>query len=74
MPPVLIHQTAENQQTPARLSKSLIHALDDAVVPIGIQRNAAIFIVVITPSGTGLCHTSLSCAAIQVWDCHRYHK
>jgi hypothetical protein len=48
--------------------------LDDAVVPIGIQRNAAIFIVVITPSGTGLCHTSLSCAAIQVWDCHRYHK
>lgn len=72
--PVLSHQTTENQQTPARLSKSLIHALDDAVVPIGIQRNAAIFIVVITISGTGLCHTSLSCVAIQVWDCHRCHK
>lgn len=64
----------QKTNTPATLSKSLIRALDYAVVPIGIQRNAAVFIVVITPSGMGLCHTSLSCVAIQVWHCHRCHK
>jgi hypothetical protein len=70
--PILSHQTTENQQTSARLSKSLISVLDDAVVPIGIQMSATVFIVVITIAGTGLCHTLLSCVAFRIWDCHRW--
>jgi hypothetical protein len=69
---ILSHQTTKNKQTSARLSKSLIRALDDAVVQIGIQTSATVFIVVITIAGTGLCYTLLSCVAFQIWDCHRW--